>query len=139
MTSKLVIIAIGISITAIPVLAKNVGQIPTDIPDSTRSWFKTVRSPSGVPCCNIADGHLFTNWRAIKPEGDNSSYEIPITDVGGQVDWVPIPKNTIVYGAGNPMDDAIAWYVEQGEPTVEPGGKRLHHYYVRCFVPPGGV
>jgi hypothetical protein len=139
MLSKSILALIGVAIVASPVLAKNVGQIPSDIPDSTRSWFKTVRSPGGVPCCDIADGHLESHWRAVTPVGDNSSYEIPIIDDGGQTDWVPIPTDKIIYSAGNPMDDAIAWYVDQGNPTTEEGGRRLHHYYIRCFVPPGGA
>jgi hypothetical protein len=28
-----------------------------DVPDHVRSWFKSVLSPSGVHCCDIADGH----------------------------------------------------------------------------------
>ena len=28
-----------------------------DVPDHIRSWFKSVRSPHGVPCCDISDGH----------------------------------------------------------------------------------
>src|SRR5690242_20707140 len=27
------------------------------VPDNVRSWFKSVRSPHGVPCCDISDGH----------------------------------------------------------------------------------
>jgi hypothetical protein len=27
------------------------------VPDHIRSWFNSVQSPKGVPCCDIADGH----------------------------------------------------------------------------------
>src|ERR1700716_479897 len=28
-----------------------------NVPDDVRRWFKSVRSPAGVPCCDISDGH----------------------------------------------------------------------------------
>ena len=28
-----------------------------NVPDDVRTWFKGVRSPAGVPCCDISDGH----------------------------------------------------------------------------------
>ena len=28
-----------------------------NVPDDIRAWFKGVRSPAGVPCCDISDGH----------------------------------------------------------------------------------
>ena len=28
-----------------------------DLPDMVKSWFKSVRSPNGVPCCDVSDGH----------------------------------------------------------------------------------
>src|SRR5258706_2031607 len=28
-----------------------------NVQDDIRAWFKGVRSPSGVPCCDISDGH----------------------------------------------------------------------------------
>ena len=28
-----------------------------EVPEHLRKWFKGVRSPHGVPCCDIADGH----------------------------------------------------------------------------------
>lgn len=34
----------------------DVGQIPPNTPDSVRSWFKAVKSPNGVPCCDIDGG-----------------------------------------------------------------------------------
>jgi hypothetical protein len=28
-----------------------------NVDPATRSWFRNLRSPHGVPCCNMADGH----------------------------------------------------------------------------------
>jgi hypothetical protein len=28
-----------------------------DVPNDIRAWFKGVRSPTGIPCCDISDGH----------------------------------------------------------------------------------
>src|SRR5579862_8891725 len=55
----------GLSIAAVLSLpcaapAFNNGQYD-EVPDNVRSWFKSVRSPHGVPCCDIADGHR-TTW-----------------------------------------------------------------------------
>lgn len=96
-----------------------------NIPEATQNWFKSVRSPHGVPCCDIADGH-HTTWRATSTGG----YEVPIgEEPDGSPHWVPVPPEAVVYSAGNPTGDAIVWYVQQS-PTS---------FYVRCFVPGGGV
>ena len=84
-----------------------------------RDWFKSVRSPKGVPCCDIADGHR-TTWRGTSEGG----YEVPIAD-----EWRKVPPEAVVLNAGNPTGEAIVWYVRQGENV----------YYIRCFVPGGGV
>jgi hypothetical protein len=90
-----------------------------DVPDTIRQWFKGVRSPFGMPCCDIADGHR-TTWRGDKDGG----YEVPIDGA-----WRRVPPEAVVYGAGNPTGEAIVWYVRQGADT----------YYIRCFVPGDGV
>jgi hypothetical protein len=89
-----------------------------DVPDHVRSWFKNVRSPHGVPCCDIADGHR-TSYD-IRSDG----YWVPI-----EGKWQQVPPEAIVYNAGNPVGEAVVWYVRQGTNT----------YYIRCFVPGGGV
>src|SRR5262249_56277790 len=38
-----------------------------DVPDHVRSWFKSLRSPAGLLCCGVADGHR-TAWE-IRREG----------------------------------------------------------------------
>lgn len=89
------------------------------IDPKTREWFKSVRSPAGIPCCDIADGHR-TTWRGDKDGG----YEVPIADR-----WIPIPPETVIHDAGNPTGDAIVWY------SVYPTGE----IHVRCFVPGNGA
>lgn len=90
-----------------------------DVPPNIRAWFKSVHSPHGVPCCDIADGHR-TTWRG----GKDGGYEVPIDG-----EWFPVPPEAIIYNAGNPTGEAVVWYVRQGP----------NNYYIRCFVPGGGV
>lgn len=95
-----------------------------NVPPATRDWFRSVKSPNGVSCCDIADGH-HTTWRAA-----GNGIEVPIgADPDGSPHWVPVPLEAIIYNAGNPNEDSIVWYVEQA-----PGS-----FYVRCFVFGGGV
>ncbi len=44
-------------------------------------------------------------------------------------EWREVPPEAVVYNAGNPVGEAVVWYVQQG-PNI---------YYIRCFVPGGGV
>lgn len=108
---------------ASPALAFDNGQ-HGDMPDNIRSWFKAVRSPHGVPCCDVSDGHR-TSYD-IRPQNkeDESGYWVPI-----EGEWRPVPKDAVVHNAGNPVGEAVVWYVRQGANT----------YYIRCFVPGGGV
>jgi hypothetical protein len=110
-----------------------------EVPDDIRSWFKSVRSPNGVPCCDIADGHR-TTWD--KRTGDDR-YWVPI-----EGEWTPVPPEAVVHDAGNPTGEAVVWYVKmQGNPPVarEDGRERpdgpdqSKKYHIRCFVPGGGV
>ena len=83
-----------------------------------------MRSPNGVPCCDLADGHR-TDYdiRADR-------YWIPNPAIAGE--WIAVPPEAVVHNAGNPVGEAVVWYVilnASGRPDV----------YVRCFVPGGGV
>ncbi len=92
--------------------------------DRVKSWTKSIRSPHGVPCCDISDGHR-TDYD-IRSDG----YWIPDPlhlDLPRQ--WIKVPPEAVVYNAGNPVGEAVVWYVFQGSDTT----------YVRCFVPGGGV
>jgi len=99
--------------------ARNNGEW-NDVPDHIRSWFKSVRSPNGVPCCDIADGHQ-TTWD--KRPGNNN-YWVPIAG-----EWREVPPEAVVYNAGNPTGESIVWYIQE-----------FHNVYrIRCFVPGGDV
>jgi len=81
-----------------------------------RHWFKNVRSPNGIPCCDIADGHS-TTWRRSETPG--YEYDVPI-----ESNWTPVPSEAIVKNSNNPTGEAIVWYVKQ----------MGNSYYIRCFV-----
>jgi hypothetical protein len=84
-----------------------------NIPDDVRAWFKGVRSPAGVPCCDISDGHRTTyDVRA-------GVYWVPIDGV-----WRQVPEKAIVRNVGNPLGEAVVWYVNV-----------RGNIDIRCFVP----
>ena len=84
-----------------------------DVPDDIRAWFKGVRSPIGAFCCDISDGH-----RTIY-EVRAGRYWVPIEGV-----WWRVPENAVVRNAGNPLGEAVVWYVSV-RGNIE----------IRCFVP----
>jgi hypothetical protein len=88
-----------------------------NIPDNIRSWFKSVKSPKGVPCCDISDGHR-TDY-----DMRDGSYWVPIE---GQ--WTQVPDGAVILDAGNPVGEAIVWYVHHRGSIV-----------ISCFVPGGGA
>jgi hypothetical protein len=110
-------IGVFIGVQIVPALAFDHGQY-ADVPPDIRAWFKAVRSPKGVPCCDVADGHR-TTWQAGK-----AGYEVPID---GQ--WLPVPPDAVIDDAGNPVGEAVVWYTKFSDGKV----------YIRCFVPGGGV
>jgi hypothetical protein len=112
---------------AVVASAADNGQVPPDIPDNIRAWFKSVRSSNGVPCCDIADGHR-TAWRGTPSGG----YEVPVDG-----DWIPVPPEAVILNAGNPVGEAIVWYVRTRNDPTAPDPHR--DYYVRCFVPGNGA
>ena len=71
-----------------------------NVPDDVQAWFKGVRRPDGRPCCDIADGYrTFYDVRA-------GSYWVPIDGSGGEC-----PDRAVVRNAGNPVGEAVVWYV----------------------------
>jgi hypothetical protein len=110
-------IIVALSTISLTAAAFDNGQY-NDVPDSIRSWFKGVRSPHGVPCCDIADGHR-TSY-----DIRNDGFWVPI-----EGEWRHVPPEAIVYNAGNPVGEAVVWWVRQSGNTV----------YIRCFVPGSGV
>src|SRR5258708_15119277 len=103
------------SLAILPIVAQafDNGQHENADPN-VRAWFKSVRSPHGVPCCDISDGHR-TAFE-MRPDG----YYVPI-----EGEWRQVPPEAIVYNAGNPVGEAVVWYVRQS-----PGA-----LFIRCFVP----
>lgn len=85
-----------------------------------RSWFQGVKSPHGVPCCDISDGHV-TTWER-KP--DDEHYWVPIDGEMRQV-----PTEAVITETSHPEGETVVWYVRQAGGTV----------YIRCFVPGRGV
>ena len=82
-----------------------------------RAWFKSVIGPSGVPCCDISDGHR-TGY-----DMREGIYWVP---VDGQ--WVPVPAQAVIRDAGNPIGEAVVWYARFGDTVI-----------IRCFVPANEV
>ncbi len=99
-----------------PALAHDNGQF-SKVPDTVRAWFKSVKSPRGIPCCDIADGH-----RTDYDMHDNR-YWVPINGK-----WLAVPPEAVIEDASNPTGDAVVWYSAYGD-----------YVMIRCFVPGGGA
>jgi len=92
---------------------------PYRLNEGQRAWFKSIRAPSGVPCCDISDGHPTEMQRRV----DGIYIPDPI-HLGEPRQWIKVPDEAVVKGAANPVGVATVWYVPQGSDTV----------YIRCFV-----
>ncbi len=88
-----------------------------DVPEHIRNWFKSVVSPTGVPCCDIADGH-HTEY-----DVRNGQYFVPIDGL-----WWQVPERAVIRDSGNPVGEAIVWYVHLNGNVV-----------INCFVPADAV
>jgi len=88
-----------------------------NVPDDVRAWFKSVKSPKGVPCCDISDGHR-TDYDIRE-----GAYWVPI-----EGEWRQVPDGAVILDAGNPVGEAIVWYVHHRGSIV-----------ISCFVPGGGA
>ncbi|WP_031337786.1 hypothetical protein [Rhodopseudomonas sp. B29] len=107
-----VLFGVGLAAAAGTARAVDRGQF-ADVPQATRDWFKRQISPAGVPCCDIADGHR------TQYDIRNGAYWVPIDGV-----WWEVPEKAIIRGAGNPVGEAVVWYVYHGGTIV-----------ISCFVP----
>jgi hypothetical protein len=114
--SVLLRIAVATFAVCTPAVAHDNGQFDNVSP-TVRAWFRDVRSPSGVPCCDIADGHR-TDFQMRK-----NQYWVPINGT-----WMPVPPEAVVNNAGNPVGDAVVWYSIYGGRVM-----------IRCFVPGNGA
>ena len=110
------LVAGALALACTAVLATDNGQY-ANVDPAIRAWFKSVKAKSGIPCCDISDGHT-TTWRS-----KGATYEVPIDG-----EWVEVPEEAVIWEAGNPVGEAVIWYVRYDG--------RLH---IRCFVPAGGV
>ena len=89
----------------------------SNVPADIRAWFKSVVSPSGVPCCDISDGHRTEyDLRA-------GTYWVPIDGL-----WWQVPERAVIRNQGNPVGEAVVWYVNLRGSIV-----------IRCFVPADAV
>ena len=88
-----------------------------NVPDDVRAWFKGLMSPSGVPCCDLADGH-----RTVY-DVRNGAYWVPIEGL-----WWEVPARAVIRDGGNPVGEAVVWYVHHRGSIV-----------ISCFVPADAV
>ncbi len=88
-----------------------------DVPDDVRAWFKGVIAPNGVPCCDMADGHR------TEYEVRDGAYWVPIEGA-----WMPVPAHAVIKDRGNPVGEAVVWYVHHGGGII-----------ISCFVPADAV
>ena len=88
-----------------------------NVPSDVRAWFKGVRSPAGVPCCDIADGHR-TSY-----DMRGGAYWVPI-----EGEWMQVPDKAIIRDGGNPVGEAVVWYVHHRGAII-----------ISCFVPADAV
>lgn len=89
-------------------------------------WFKAQKSPQGVPCCDVADGH-----RTDYDQRADNHYYVPING-----EWYQVPTEAVIYNSGNPVGEAVVWFVDQGETPLGPHKRSI---YIRCFIPSDGV
>ena len=84
-----------------------------NISPQVRAWFKSVIAPNGVPCCDVSDGH--------RTEYDvrDGAYWVPI-----EGEWMRVPDTAVIRDAGNPIGDAVVWYVRHRGAII-----------ISCFVP----
>jgi hypothetical protein len=88
-----------------------------NVPPEIRTWFKSVMAPNGVPCCDISDGH-----RTAYDVRDGA-YWVPI-----EGEWMMVPERAIIRDRGNPVGEAVVWYVHHRGSII-----------ISCFVPADAV
>lgn len=70
----------------------------------TSAWFKALKSPKGMPCCDYADGNRVEDPDYI--ENPDGSYEVNVPSHGG---WKHVDKDRVVDGT-NRVGYAIIWW-----------------------------
>jgi len=112
-TVALVVVSMSVSAAS---YAIDRGQFD-NVPDHIRKWFKSVIAPNGVPCCDVSDGHR-TDY-----DMRQGAYWVPI-----EGEWMPVPERAVIRNAGNPVGEAVVWYVHHRGAIV-----------ISCFVPGDGA
>lgn len=113
--AKLALVVASMSVTA-SLHAVDRGQF-NHVPEEIRAWFKSVIGANGVPCCDVSDGHR-TSY-----DVRDGTYWVPVDG-----EWMPVPAGAVIRNAGNPIGDAVVWYVRyDGEVAI------------KCFVPASEV
>ena len=119
MTRALLTVAVflgALGVFTAPAPAANLAGEWDAAPPALKEWFRGVRSPRGVPCCSVADGHA-TDYEA-RVDG---RYWVPI-----EGEWRPVPPEAVVLRTSNPTRRAVVWWVRNGQSA---GG-----IFIRCFV-----
>lgn len=91
-------------------------------PDHIRQWYKMQRAPSGVPCCDVADGY------SVEFDIRDGAYWVKI-----EGKWVTVPPEAVIVDSKNPTGGAVVWYVRTGGDPTAPDPTK--DYFIRCFVP----
>ena len=112
MRRTLVFVVGALILTSETVHAIDRGQFDS-VPADIRAWYKGVRGTSGIACCDISDGRR-TSYQ-IREGG----YWVPIDGA-----WWRVPEMAVVRDAGNPLGEAVVWFVNL-RGSIE----------IRCFVP----
>jgi hypothetical protein len=110
---RCVMVVLTLLLAAGPAPARDDDGRFSDVPEHIRSWFKSVRSPAGVPCCDVSDGHR-TDYDVRE-----GRYWVPI-----EGSWMPVPDRAVIRDAGNPVGEAVVWYVHHRGEII-----------ISCFVP----
>jgi hypothetical protein len=118
--ARLALFVVSITVASVGITATlhavDRGQFENVSPE-VRAWFKSVTAPNGVPCCDISDGHR-TDY-----DMREGAYWVPI-----EGEWMQVPDRAVIRDAGNPVGDAVVWYVRHRGAII-----------ISCFVPGSGA
>ena len=70
-------------------------------PSPLRDWYKSLKSPQGVPCCDISD------CKPVEARTAGNDWEVAIS---GR--WVRVPPEKVLKAKENPTGQAVACYIE---------------------------
>jgi|SRR5882672_931266 len=112
-------LALLLCLCTTPVWSVDSGQYE-NVDPGIRNWFKGVKSPHGIPCCDISDGH-YTSWR--KSEVKGYEYEVLI-----EGKWLVVPEEAIIRQHDNPTGSSVIWY------GIQRGLNLEKTYLIRCFI-----